>query len=64
MRWPQWHQTRADIVKISIVLVAICLFVLVVVWFPNFHQATGFGPNWDCKAMISGDPVCIKKPGR
>ncbi|OAE97662.1 hypothetical protein AYJ54_34545 [Bradyrhizobium centrolobii] len=64
MKWPQWYPTRADIIGISIALAVACIFVFVVVGFPNFHQATGFGPDWDCKAMPKGDPVCVKKPGQ
>jgi hypothetical protein len=32
-------------------LVAVCLFAFVVIRFPLFRQATGFGPDWDCKPM-------------
>jgi hypothetical protein len=63
MRWPQWYATRSDIMGILFALVVACLFVFVVVRFPHFHQATGFGPEWNCTVMPKGDPVCIKKPG-
>jgi hypothetical protein len=64
MRWPQWYPTRADIMGILFALVVACLLVFVTVRFPYFHHATGFGPDWDCKVMPKGDPVCIKKPIR
>ena len=64
MRWPQWYPTRADVMGILFVLVVTCLFAFLVMRFPNFHQDTGFGPDWECKSMPQGDPVCIKKPGR
>ncbi|SIO61437.1 hypothetical protein SAMN05443247_08823 [Bradyrhizobium erythrophlei] len=64
MRWLQWYPTRADILGILFGLVVACLFPFVVVRFPYFHQATGFGPDWDCKVMPKGDPVCTKKPSR
>jgi len=60
MRWPQWYPTRSDIIAILFALVVTCLFAFVVVRFP--YQATGFGPDWSCKVMPKGDPVCIKKP--
>jgi hypothetical protein len=62
MRWPQWYPTRADILGIVFVLVIVGLFAVIVVRFPSFQQATGFGPDWDCKVMPKGDPVCVKKP--
>jgi hypothetical protein len=64
MRWSHWYPTRADILTIAFALVALCLFAFVVVRFPYFRQATGFGPDWDCKPMPKGDPVCTKKLGR
>jgi len=64
MRWPRWYPTRADIVGIVFLLIVVCVFAFVVVRFPAFRQATGFGPNWDCKAMPRGDPVCTKKLDR
>jgi hypothetical protein len=64
MRLPQWYPTRADIMGILFALVAACIFAFVVVRFPYFHQAAGFGRDWDCKIMPRGDPVCSKKPSR
>jgi hypothetical protein len=64
MRWPRWYSTRTDILTIVFVLVAVCLFAFVVVRFALFRQATGFGPGWDCKPMLKGDPVCTKKLSR
>jgi hypothetical protein len=40
----------------------VCLFAFAVVWFP--HQGTGFGPDWECKAMPKGDPVCTQELAR
>jgi hypothetical protein len=64
MRRPYWYPTRTDILGILIALVAVCLFAFIVVRFPYFRQATGFGPDWDCKIMAKGDPVCTKKLNR
>ena len=64
MRWPRWYPTRTDILTILFALVAVCLFAFVVVRFPLFRQATGFGPDWDCKPTLEGDPVCTKKLSR
>jgi len=64
MRWLRWYPTRTDILGILLALAAVCLFAFIVVRFPLFHQATGFGPDWDCKVMPKGDPICVKKPSR
>ena len=64
MRWPQWHLTRADIAGILFAFLIVLLSAIALVRFPDFHQATGFGPDWDCKVMPKGDPICTKKPGR
>jgi hypothetical protein len=49
------------------------LFVLMLIciisfgfWFPKSqpNPAAGFGPDWDCKSVPNGEPICIKKPGR
>jgi hypothetical protein len=64
MRWPQWYPTRADVVGILFALVLICISAFVLMRFPSVHQATGFDPDWDCKSVPNGEPVCMKKPGR
>ena len=64
MRRPQWYPTRADIIGILIAVALVCICALVYVRFPYFHQATGFGPDWDCKVMPKGDPICTKKPSQ
>jgi len=64
MRWPQWYPTRADVMGILFALVLICISAFLLVRFPSVHQATGFGPDWDCKSVPNGEPVCMKKPGR
>jgi hypothetical protein len=28
------------------------------------HEASGFGPDWDCKTFPNSEPVCIEKPGQ
>ena len=64
MRRPRWYPTRTDILAILFALIAVCLFAFVVVRFPLFRQATGFGPDWDCNPMPKGDPICTKKMSR
>jgi hypothetical protein len=64
MRWLKWYVTRANILTAVFAVVVICLCALVLVRFPTFHQATGFGPDWDCQVMPKGDPVCSKRPSR
>lgn len=61
-RWFHWYPTRADILNILFAIVAVFLFAFFVVRFPYFSRGTGFGPDWDCKSMAKGGPVCIKKP--
>jgi hypothetical protein len=64
MRWPHWYPTRADILGILFALIVVGLCAFVVVRFPLFRRATGFGPEWDCTVMPKGDPVCTKKLNR
>lgn len=45
-------------------LIVVCAFAFVVVRFPFFRQAIGFGPDWDCKIGPKGDPVCTKQIAR
>jgi hypothetical protein len=60
----RWHLTRADVLGILAAFVLICVCAIVLVRFPSIHQATGFGPNWDCKSIPNSEPVCMKKTGR
>jgi hypothetical protein len=64
MSWPRWYSNRREIITVLVGLFVVGLFALVVVLFPHFNQATGFGPEWECKNMAQGDPVCVKKLGR
>jgi hypothetical protein len=63
MRWPQRHLTRGDVMGILFVLVVVCIISLGF-WFPKSlpNPASGFGPDWDCKSVPNGEPICIKKP--
>jgi hypothetical protein len=65
MRWPQWYPKRGDVVGILFVVMLICI-ISFSFWFPKSqpNPAAGFGPDWDCKFVPNGEPVCIKKPGR
>jgi hypothetical protein len=66
MKWPQWYPTRADIIGVLLVVGIVCLSAFVLIRFPNLQQPranAGFGPDWECTPVPSGEPVCIKKPG-
>lgn len=62
MRRLRRYLARIDIPGILLVLAMVCLSIFVVVGFN--HRATGFGPDWDCKPMPKGDPVCTRKLSR
>jgi hypothetical protein len=63
MRWLHWYPNRADVMGIvlALVLISICAFVLV---GSSLQKATGFGPEWDCNSVPTGEPICMKRIGR
>jgi hypothetical protein len=62
MKWRRWYPTRAEVM--GVVLAAVLLFAVAVAAILGLPQRTnfGFGPDWDCKAVPKGEPVCLKKP--
>ncbi len=58
--WLTFH--RRDVVA-GAVLFAV-LAVLGYFWFPRVEPVAGggFGPDWQCTSVGSGEPVCIRKP--
>jgi hypothetical protein len=66
MRWP-WPPLRTGDVTAIILAIALIASVFIfttLVKIPNLAPTwnTGFGPEWDCTSVGTGDPVCIKKP--
>ena len=62
MNWRLW--TWKDMVGFLLVmgLIAGMCLVLIDPQSPLKRTNHGFGPEWECRSMIEGDPVCIKKP--
>ncbi|SIO03316.1 hypothetical protein SAMN05443247_01527 [Bradyrhizobium erythrophlei] len=46
------------------VVVVLCFLLFTYIRFPGFVAATGFGPDWDCKSVPQGEPICVKKIAR
>jgi hypothetical protein len=64
MRFLPWYLTRGDVLGGLFVLVVLCLLIFSYIQFPGFTAATGFGPDWECKSVPQGDPICVKKIAR
>ena len=61
MRWLSWQFTRTDVFGGLFAVILICVCVVILVRHPSVHQATGFGPDWECKSIPNSEPVCMKK---
>jgi hypothetical protein len=65
MKWFWWNASRADVIGVLVVIVAIGLLVVALVRVPVWQNASaGFGPDWECTAQTRGGPTCIKKPAK
>jgi len=65
MRFVPWYPKRGDVLGALFVLAVLCLLLFTYIRFPGFVAATtGFGPDWDCKSVPQGDPICVKKTAR
>ena len=64
MRLGPWVPSRGEVLGLLFALVVIGLALFVLVQYPNFRTATGFGPDWDCTRIPNGDPICVKKVAR
>ena len=64
MRFIPWYLTRGDVLGALFVLAVLGLLIFTYIRFPGFAASTGFGPDWDCKSVPQGDPVCVKKIAR
>lgn len=61
MSWFRWQFTRSEVLGGLFAVVLVCVCAVILVRHPAVHQATGFGPDWDCKSIPNSEPVCIKK---
>lgn len=61
MSWFRWQFTRAEVLGGLFAVVLVCVCAVILVRHPAVDQATGFGPDWDCKSIPNSEPVCIKK---
>jgi len=65
MRFFPWYLTRGDVLGGLFVLAVLCLLIFSYIRFPGFGASTtGFGPDWECKSVPQGDPICVKKIAR
>ncbi len=65
MRLIPWYLTRGDVLGGLFVLAVLCLLIFIYIRFPGrTAQTTGFGPDWDCKSVPQGDPICVKRIAR
>ena len=64
MRFGPWILNRQEVLGILFAVVVLGVTIFVLLSYPAFRAATGFGPDWDCTAMPKGDPICVKKPTR
>jgi hypothetical protein len=63
MKWLWWNATRAEIIGALFVVVLLCVVAVASIFGPQQRTNAGFGPDWDCKTVPTGGPICIKKPG-
>jgi hypothetical protein len=61
MRWFSWQFTRTDVFGGLFAVILICVCAVILVRHPSLDQATGFGPDWECKSIPNSEPVCMKK---
>jgi hypothetical protein len=62
MSWSWSRPARGDAWAIILLIALVAVFALAAVKYTGWGRATGFGPEWDCRDVGSGDPVCVKKP--
>ena len=62
MTWSWSRLARGDALAIILLIAVVAVLALAAVKYPGRGRATGFGPEWDCRDVGKGDPVCVKKP--
>jgi hypothetical protein len=64
MMWA--YPARGDVMSVLFVVFLLGLLAFCFVWFPNPQSNTGagFGPDWDCIAVPTGEPICHKRLSR
>ena len=63
MRFVPWYPGRWDVLGALFVLAVLGL-LFTYIRFPGVGAATGFGPDWVCKSVPQGEPICVKKIAR
>jgi len=58
--WLMSSRREAFAALVLIALVGALAFAFIK--YPVGSREAGFGPEWDCKYVGQGDPVCIKRP--
>jgi hypothetical protein len=60
VNWRLW--SWRDVIAFTVVIVGLAaLFLYVIPVFP-MPKNFGFGPEWDCRPVPNGEPICTKKP--
>jgi len=63
MRRPRHSLKRGDIATIVLAVVVADFSLYTTFKYPNWHRATGFGPEWQCTAPgRGGSSFCVRKP--
>ena len=60
MNWRLW--TWKDVTAFVLVIAAMLGLLLYVIPYRPRDWNFGFGPEWNCRQVSKGDPVCTKKP--
>lgn len=62
-KWPWLPPRRGDAIAVAALLALGAAVLMALVLFPGVTRSVnyGFGPDWDCKAMPKGGPVCVRK---
>jgi hypothetical protein len=57
VNWRLW--SWRDVIVLTVVIVGLAVLFLDALPKPNNF---GFGPEWDCRPVPTGEPICTKKP--
>jgi hypothetical protein len=62
--WPWLPPSRGDVLAILFGVALLVAVLVALVIMPRYQDRipAGFGPDWRCITMPSGDSVCLKKP--
>ena len=64
LRWLRaWVMSSCRDVVAALVLIALVgILAFAFIKYPAGSREAGFGPEWDCRYVGQGDPVCVKRP--